>query len=144
MEIRTLPLHSTIVLKKRRRMLYLPLEFGEISMDELVDSGAFLNAMSCSDYIVIKMNSDSCVIKENLQRLFKIECENAQLDQPIATADIQFNIGTYTFTDTFVILSKTSFPISGLTTMRNHSSVINTANRTIKFLTRRDDVGYDR
>ena len=128
-----IPLHSTIVLKSRRRMLYLPLEFGEITMDGLVDSGAFINAMSWSDYNAIKMNSDSCVIKEYPQPPFKIECANAQLEQPIATADIQFNIGTYTFTDTFVILSKTSFPIIGLNFMRNHQAVIDTANGTINF-----------
>ena len=114
-------------------MLYLPLEFGEITMDGLVDSGAFINAMSWSDYNAIKMNSDSCVIKEYPQPPFKIECANAQLEQPIATADIQFNIGTYTFTDTFVILSKTSFPIIGLNFMRNHQAVIDTANGTINF-----------
>ena len=128
-----IPLHSTIVLKNRRRMLYLPLEFGEITMDGLVDSGAFINAMSWSDYNAIKMNSENCVIEEYPQPPFKIECANAQLEQPIATADIQFNIGTYTFTDTFVILSKTSFPIIGLNFMRNHQAVIDTANRTITF-----------
>ena len=102
-------------------------------MDGLVDSGAFINAMSWSDYNAIKMNSDNCVIKEYPQPPFKIECANAQLEQPIATADIQFNIGTYTFTDTFVILSKTSFPIIGLNCMRNHQAVIDTANGTINF-----------
>ena len=40
-----IPLHSIIVLKKQRRMLYLPLEFGETTMDGLVDSGAFINAV---------------------------------------------------------------------------------------------------
>ena len=128
-----IPLHSTIFLKNRRRMLYLPLEFGEITMDGLVDSGAFINAKSWSDYNIIKMSSDNCVIKEYPQPPFKIECANAQLEQPIATADIQFNIGTYTFTDTFVIQSKTSFPIIGLSFMRNHQTVIDTANGTITF-----------
>ena len=128
-----IPLHSTIVLKNRRRMLYLPLEFEKLTMDGLIDSGAFINAMSWSDYNAIKMNSDNCVIKEYPQPPFKIECANAQLEQPIATADIQFNIGTYTFTDTFVILSKTSFPIIGLNFMRNHQAVIDTANGTITF-----------
>ena len=99
-----IPLHSTISLKKRRRMLYLLLELGEITMDGLVDSGAFIDAMSWSDYKLIKMNSDNSVIKEYPQPPFKIECANAQLEQPIATADISFNIGTYTFTDLFVIL----------------------------------------
>ena len=58
-----IPLHSTIVLKNRRRMLYLPLEFGELTMDGLVDSGAFINAMSWSNYNAIKMNSNNCVRK---------------------------------------------------------------------------------
>ena len=128
-----IPLHSTIVLKNRRRRLYLPLEFGELTMDGLVDSGAFINAMSWSDYNDIKMNSDNCVIKEYPQPPFKIECANAQLEQPIARADIQFNIGTYTFTGTFVILSKTSVPIIGLNFMRNHQAVIDTTNGTITF-----------
>ena len=114
-------------------MLYLPLEFGELTKDGLADSVAFINAMSWSNYNAIKMNSDNCVIKEYPQPPFKIECANAQLEQPIATADIQFNIGTYTFTDTFVLLSKTSFPIIGLNFMRNHQAVIDTANGTITF-----------
>ena len=114
-------------------MFYLPLGFGELTMDSLVDSGAFINATSWSDNNAIKMNSDNSVIKVYPQPSFKIECANAQLEQPIATADIQFNIGTYTFTDTFVILSKTSFPIIGLNFMRNHQAVIDTANGTITF-----------
>ena len=89
--------------------------------------------MSWSEYNAIKMNSDSCVIKKFLQPPFKIECANAQLEQPIATTDIQFNIGTYTFTDIFVILSKTSFPIIALNFMGNHQAVIDTANGTINF-----------
>ena len=102
-------------------------------MDGLVDSGAFINAMSLSDYNAIKTYSDNCITKEYPQPPFKIECANAQLEQPIATADIQSNIGTYTFTDTFVILSKTSFPIIGLNFMRNHQAVLDTANGTIIF-----------
>ena len=72
-------------------MLYLPLEFGEITMDGLVDLGVFINAISWSDYNAIKLNNDSCVIKDYPQPPFKIECANAQLEQPIATSDIQFN-----------------------------------------------------
>ena len=114
-------------------MLYLPLDFGEITLDGPVDSREFIIAMSWSDYNLSKMNSDNCVIEEFPQPPFIIECANAQLEQPIATADIQFNNGTYTFTYTFVILSKTPFSIKGLNFMRNHQAVIDTANGTINF-----------
>ena len=89
--------------------------------------------MSWSDYNAIKINRDNCILKEYPQPPFKIEGANARLEQPIATADIQFNIGTYTFTDTFVNLSKTSFPTIGLNFMKNHQAVLDTANGTINF-----------
>ena len=115
-------------------MLYLPLEFEEITIDGLVDSGAYINANSWSDYIMIKKNTKNCIIKEYPQPPFRIECANAQIEQPIATADVQINIGTtYTFTDTFVVLSRTSFPMIGLNFMRNHQALLDTANGTITF-----------
>ena len=54
-----IPLTSTIPLKKRRRMLYLPLEFGAITIDGLVDSVAYINAIPWSDYIMIKNNTEN-------------------------------------------------------------------------------------
>ena len=39
-------------------MPYLPLEYDERTSDGLVDSGAFINAMSWSDNTMIKFNSD--------------------------------------------------------------------------------------
>ena len=70
-------LHSTLVLEKQRRIINLPLDIGDITMDGLVDSGAFINAMFWSDYNIIKLNSDSCVIKEYPQHPFKIETRTA-------------------------------------------------------------------
>ena len=67
-----IPLHSTVVLKKRQRMLYLPLEL-EITMDGLIDLGAFVNAMS--EYNAIEMNIDICVIKEYPQPPFKLNVQ---------------------------------------------------------------------
>ena len=114
-------------------MLYLALEFVEITIDDQVDSGAYIHAISWSDYIMIKTNTENGIIKEYLQPSFRIECANAQIEQPIATADVQFNIGTYFFTDTFVVLSRTSFPIIGLNFVRNHQALLDTANGTITF-----------
>ena len=50
---------STTLLQKPRRLLYLPIEFDERTMDGLVYLETFINAMSWSDYNMIKMNSDN-------------------------------------------------------------------------------------
>ena len=114
-------------------MLYLPLEFGKVTLDVLVDSGAYLNAISWFDYTMIRNNTENCIVKVYPQPPFKFECANVTIEQPIATAGMQFNIGTYTFTDTFVVLSRTSFPLVGLNFVRNHQAILDTANGTITF-----------
>ena len=44
-----IPLMSTIALKKKKRMLFLPVEFNTVKIDALVDSGAYINAISERD-----------------------------------------------------------------------------------------------
>ena len=80
-----------------------------------------------------KFNCDNCVLKDNPQPPFKIECAIIQSEQSKATADFQFNIGSYTFTDTFVVLPIFSFPLFDLKIVRNHQAMLDTANGTITF-----------
>ena len=45
-----LPLTSTVVLKRKQEMLYVPLDFeNNLMMDALVDSGAFVSAIARDD-----------------------------------------------------------------------------------------------
>ena len=37
---RFLPLSTTLLLKNKRKMLYIPMDFGELNIDELIDTGA--------------------------------------------------------------------------------------------------------
>ena len=44
----SLPLTSTVVLKRKQEMLYVPLDFeNSLTVDALVDSGAFVSAIAC-------------------------------------------------------------------------------------------------
>ena len=49
-----IPLFATMMLKRRKRMLYVPLDFDEITLDALVDSGASFSIMSETDVKKIK------------------------------------------------------------------------------------------
>ena len=43
------PIFSSICLKKKRKMLYAPMDFKETTMDALIESGALINCMSEKD-----------------------------------------------------------------------------------------------
>ena len=40
---------SAIALKKKKRMLFLPVEFSTVKIDALVDSGSYINDISEKD-----------------------------------------------------------------------------------------------
>ena len=48
-----IPLMSAITLKKKKRMLFLPVEFNTVKMDALLDSGAYINAISERDRMLV-------------------------------------------------------------------------------------------
>ena len=66
---------------------------------------------------------------------FKVQYANAELEQPLATYTLRFKIGDYTFGETFIVMNQTSFPIIGLSFLRKHAAILDTAQGTIDFPT---------
>ena len=128
-----IPLMSAIALKKKTRMLFLPVEFNTVKIDALVDSGAYINAISEKDAEKLRQNASQCIIKIAPPRLLKVQYANVELEQPLATYTLRFKIGDYTFEETFIIMTQTSFPIIGLAFLRKHAAILDTAQGTIDF-----------
>ena len=59
-----LPLTSTVVLKRKQEMLYVPLDFeNNLTVDALVDSGAFVSAIAQDDLGTIKQKAPNGILK---------------------------------------------------------------------------------
>ena len=128
-----IPLMSAIALKKKKRMLFLPIEFKTVKIDTLDDSGAYINAISERDAEKLRQNAIQCIVNRAPPPPFKVQYANAELEQPLATYTIRFKIGEYTFEETFIIMNQTSFPINGLAFLRKHAAILDTAQGTIDF-----------
>ena len=60
----SLPLTSTVVLKRKQEMLYVPLDFeNNLTVDALVDSGAFVSAIAQDDLETLKQKAPSIILK---------------------------------------------------------------------------------
>ena len=55
-------LMSAITLKKKKRMLFLPVEFNTVKIDALVDSGAYINAVNERDAEKLRQNASQCIV----------------------------------------------------------------------------------
>ena len=129
-----LPLTSTVVLKRKQEMLYAPLDFeNNHTVDALVDSGAFVSAIAQDDLETIKQKAPNNILKIDHPPNFQIQVANGQLEKPLSTATLKFEIGDNSFAEHFVVMKKLTGPIIGLHFMRNNSVVIDTTHGLIHF-----------
>ena len=129
-----MPLSSTIVLKRKKEMLYVPLDFKNGStIDALVDSGPYVSAIAQIELDRIKQQSPSNILKIDDPLNFQIQVANGQLKKPTATTPFKFDIGDNIFAEHFVVMKNLTGPIIGLHFMRNNSLVIDTTRGLIHF-----------
>ena len=129
-----LSLTSTVVLKRKQEMLYVPLDFeNNHTVDALVDSRAFVSAIAQDDLETMKQKAPDNILKIDEPPNFQIQVANGQLEKPISTATLKFEIGENGFAEHFVVMKKLTGPIIGLHFMRNNSVVIDTTHGLIHF-----------
>ena len=128
-----MPLSSTIILKRKKEMLYVPLDSENgLTIDALVDSGASVSATAQKELDRIKQESPSNILKVDDPPNFQIQA-NGQLEEPIATATLKFDIGDHSFAEHFVVMEKLGGPIIGLHFKKRNSVVIDTTHGLIHF-----------
>ena len=127
-------LSSTIVLKRKKEMLYVPLDFKNGStIDALVDSGAYISAIAQNDLHRIKQQSPYNILKIDDPPSFQVQAANGQLEKPTATTTLNFDIGDHIFAEHFVVMKNLTGPIIGVHFMRHNSVVIDTTHDLIHF-----------
>ena len=129
-----LPLTSTVALKRKQEMLYVPLDFDNIlTVDALVDSRAFVSAIAQDDLETIKQKAPNNILKIDDPPNFQIQVANGLLEKPLSTATLKFEIEDNSFAEHFVVMKELTGPLFGLHFMRNNSVVIDTTHGLIHF-----------
>ena len=129
-----MPLSSTIVLKRKKEMLYVPLDLENgLTIDAIVDSGAYVSAIAQKELDRIQQQAPSNILKIDDPPNFQIQVANGQLEKPTATATLKFDIGDHIFAEHFVVMKNLTGPIIGLHFMKHNSVVIDTTHGLIHF-----------
>ena len=129
-----LPLTSTVLLKRKQEMLFVPLDFANnLTIDALLDQGAFVSAIAQNDLDTITDKAPNNVLKIDDPPNFQIQVANGQLEKTLSTSTLQFEIGDNIYAEHFVVRKKLTGPRIGLLFMRNNSVVIDTTHGLIHF-----------
>ena len=81
----------------------------------------------------IKQKAPNNFLKIDEPPNFQIQVANIQLEKPLATSTLKFEIGDNSFVEHFVVMKKLTGPIIGLHFMRNNCVVIDTTHGPIHF-----------
>ena len=115
-------------------MLYVALDFENgLTIDALVDSGAYVSAIARKELDIYKQQAPSKILKIDDPPIFQFQEANSQLEKPIATVTINFDIGDRFFAEHFVVMLNLTGPITGLHFMRHNSVVVDTTHCLIQF-----------
>ena len=128
-----LPIFSTIALKQKRRMLFAPMDFQHFSIDARIDSGALVNCMPESEYRKLKNMSPTKILQESNPPPSKLQVANGDMETPIKTIQIQFEIGDWTFKETLIVASKITGSILGLTFLNWNSAILHASQGLLHF-----------
>ena len=115
-------LSTTINLECKKRMLHFPLDFGEFTMNGLIDSEALSSAIPEMDLRKLRLLSPQSVIRKGPLPNFQIFVANGQLETPKSTIGHKLEVGDIEFHEVFIVMENLAGPIIGLWFLqRNHT-----------------------
>ena len=128
-----IPLSTSINLKCKKRMLYFPMDFGELTIDGLIDTGALSSAIPEMEPRKIRLLSPQSVIREGPPPNFQIMVANGQLETPKSTIELKFEVGDIEFHEIFIVMENLTGPIIGLMFLQRNHTVLDMRQGILNF-----------
>ena len=118
-------LSTNLCLKFKQRMLYFPMDFGELTPDNLIDTGAHSSAIPEAELRKQRLLAPQSIFKDCPAPSFQIMVANGDLETPKSTVELKFEVRNIEFHEIFIVLDKPSSPKNGLMFFqRNHTVLI--------------------
>ena len=114
-------------------MLFAPMDFQNLTLDALIDSGALVNYISEADYRKIYQMSPKDIVKEMEPPPFKLQVANGDIEAPTKTILLQFEIGDWNIKETFIVAQRLTGHILGLTFLKNNSAILDVSQGLLHF-----------
>ena len=127
------PLSTNHWLKFKRCMLYFPMDFGELTLDGLIDTGAHSSAIPEVDLRKLRLLAPQSIVKEGPAPSFQIMVANGALETPKSTVEIKFEVGDIEFHEIFIVMEKLSSPIIGLMFIQRNHTVLDMRQGILNF-----------
>ena len=127
------PLTTNHGLKYKRRMLYFPMDFGELPLDSLVDTGALSSVIAEADLREFRILAPQSIVKEGPTPNFQNMVANGQLETPKSTVELKFEVGDIEFHEIFIVMEKLTSPLIGLSFLQRNNTILGMRQSVLNF-----------
>ena len=100
------------------------MDFGELTLDALVDTGALSSAIPDTDLRKIQLLAPQSNIKEGPAPNFQIMVAIGQSENPMSTVELKFEVGDLDFHEVFIVKQKPTSPSIGLSFLQRNNTVL--------------------
>ena len=128
---RFLPLSTKLPLKNKRKMLYFPMDFEELNIDFLIDTGALSSTFPEADLRKIRLPAPHTKLNEGPPTEFQIMVANGQLEAPIATVELQLEVDDIIFREKFIVMTNLTSRLIGLLILQRKSTILDMRQGTL-------------
>ena len=109
------------------------MDFGELTIDGLIDSVALSSAIPEMDLRKIRLLSPQSVIREGPPPNFQIMAASGQLETPKSTIELKFEVGDIEFHEIFIVMEHLTGPIIGLMFLQRNHTVLDMRQGILSF-----------
>ena len=114
-------------------MFYFPMDLGELNIDGLIDTGAVASSIPKADLRKVQLLAPQAILSESPPPEFQIMVANGQLEAPIATVEMQFEVGDIAFRENFILITNLTSPLTGLLFLQRNSTILDMRQGILNF-----------
>ena len=118
-----LPISTSLTLKRKRHMYYIPMDFEKLTLDGLIDTGALTSAISEQGLNKIKLLANEAIKETGPPPIFQIMVAIGQLEVPIGTVLLEFEVADFILKENFIIMKNLQNPLIGLCFLRRNNAI---------------------
>ena len=117
------PISTSLILKRKRHMYYIPMDLEKLRLDGLIDTGAHTSALSEQDLNKIKLLANEAIKDTGLPANFQGMVTNGQLEVPIGTVFLELEVADFMFKENLIIMINLSNALIGLCFLRRNDAI---------------------
>ena len=122
---------TSLTLKRKRHMYYMPMDFEKLTLDGLIDTAALTSANSEQD--LNKIILQQAIKDTGPPPNFQIMVANGQLEVPIGTVLLEFEVADFMLRENIIIMKNPPNPLIGLCFLRRNNAVFDVTQGILTF-----------